>query len=56
MKNKFKTKNSMESQLVAENDILSHLLFTKNLLKQQGYNCVPKLHQGNTSGILLETN
>ena len=34
--------------------MLSHLLCTSNLLKQQGYYCDTTLHQDNTSAIVLE--
>ena len=36
--------------------MLSTLLWTKNFLKQQRYDCDPIFHQDNTSEILSETN
>ena len=56
MKQKVSTKSSTEAELVAENGVLSHLLWTRNLIQQKGYNCDSKFHQYNTSEILLETN
>ena len=35
--------------------ISSNLLWTKNLLKQQGYDCDTTVYQYNTSTVLLET-
>ena len=56
MKEKINTRSYTEEELVAENDVLSHLLWTRNLLIQKGYNCDSTLRQDNTSAILLETN
>ena len=41
----------MEGDLVVENDVLSHLVWTRNLLKQKEYYCNQTLHQENTSVI-----
>ena len=47
----------MEAELVGANDVLSHLLWTKNFIEAQGYKAEQTiLNQDNTSAILLEKN
>ena len=46
----------MKAEFVVKNDLLSHLLWTRNFLKQKGYDWYPTFHQANTSEISLETN
>lgn len=56
-KQKINTKSSTEAELMGTDDILSHLLWTKNFLEAQGYPSQQTiLHQDNTSAILLECN
>ena len=55
MKQKINTKTYIEGYPVAANNFLSHLLCTKNLLKQEGNNFDKTFHQDNTSAILLDT-
>ena len=55
-KQKFNTKSSTESELVGCDDALPPTLWTKEFLKEQGYETDTVLHQDNTSAILLEKN
>ena len=51
------TRSSTESELVAANDVLSQIIWTRYFLKAQGYGVkVNRLYQDNMSAILLETN
>ena len=56
MNQKINTKSSTEAELSAANDVLSNLLWTRNFLKQKGYDIDPTLNQDNKRAILLETN
>ena len=56
-KQKLNTLSSTEAELVGANDVLSHLLWTKNFMEAQGYKAEQTiLNQDNTSAILLEKN
>ena len=56
-KQKLVTRSSTEAELVAANDIMPQLLWTKYFLECQGYNIVAnQLYQDNLSAILLEKN
>ena len=56
-KQKLNTKSSTEAELVAADDCMPQLAWTRHFLEAQGYNidkCV--LHQDNKSAMLLEKN
>ena len=56
-KQKLITKSSTEAELVATNDVMPQLLWTRYFLEAQGYGVrVNKLYQDNMSAILLEKN
>ena len=55
-KQKLNTKSSTEAELVAADDTMPLALWTRNFLKEQGYESKTTLHQDNTSTILLEKN
>ena len=56
-KQKINTKSSTETELVAVDDVIPQVLWTKNFLTAQGYeNNNTILHQDNRSTILLEEN
>ena len=56
MTQKINTKSSTEAEMVVANAVLSHFLWTKNLIKKQGYYCDPTFHQDNKSVSVLERN
>ena len=54
---KLNTRSSTKAELVAVDDCMSHVLWTRYFLEAQGYDindCI--IHQDNKSGILLEQN
>jgi hypothetical protein len=54
---KLNTKSSTEAELVAVNDVLPQVLWTKYFLEAQGYDAVDAvMYQDNQSAILLEKN
>jgi hypothetical protein len=54
---KLNTKSSTEAELVAVDDILSQVLWTRYFLKAQGYDVTEStVYQDNQSAILLENN
>ena len=54
-KQQINTKSSTKAEIVGTDNVLSHLLWTKNFLEAQGYPSKQTiLHQDNTSAILLE--
>ena len=56
-KQKLNTLSSTEAELAGANDVLSHLLWTKNFMEAQGYKAEQTiLNQDNTSAILLKKN
>ena len=55
-KQKLNTKSSTEAELIGADNILSHLIQTKDFLEAQGYNTAHTLFQDNTSAMLLEKN
>ncbi|KAL7464347.1 hypothetical protein ACHAXS_004676 [Conticribra weissflogii] len=56
-KQKINGKSSTESEIIAVDDALLHILWTKYFLECQGYHHGPSvLHQDNKSALLLETN
>ena len=56
-KQKINTKSSTEAELVAVNDILGQVLWTKYFLEAQGYAVADsKIYQDNMSAMLLERN
>ena len=56
-KQKVDTKSSTEAELVAADDVSSHLMWTKNFLEAQGHEAKQTvLYQDNTSAMLLEKN
>ena len=57
MKQKINTKSSTEAELVAMNDVLPQVLWTKYFLEAQGYGVNDNIvYQDNLSAILLEKN
>ena len=51
------TKSSTEAELVAADDVMSQLIWTRNFLLEQGFQLKKNvLFQDNKSAILLETN
>ena len=56
-KQKINTRSSTEAELVGVDDMVSHVLWTKNFLNGQGYTGTSTvIYQDNQSAILLETN
>ena len=56
-KQKLNSESSTEAELIAADDVVSHLMWTKHFLEAQGYAAKQTiLHQDNTSAILLEKN
>ena len=55
-KQKLNTTSSCEAELVAANDAMGPLMWTKLFLQKQGYNPTVMFEQDNTSAILLEGN
>ena len=55
-KQKLNTRSSTEAELVACDDAMTQVLWTKHFLEAQGYKNNTKLMQDNTSTILLEKN
>ena len=55
-KQKSNTTSSCEAELVAANDAMSPLMWTKLFLQKQGHNPTIMLEQDNTSAIPLERN
>jgi hypothetical protein len=54
---KLNTKSSTEAELVAVNDVMPHILWTRYFLEAQGYGVKDSLvYQDNQSAILLEKN
>ena len=53
---KLNTKSSCEAELVAADEAVSPLMWTKLFLQEQGYNPTIVLQQDNTSAIKLEKN
>ena len=53
---KLNTKSSCEAELVAADEAVSPLMWTKLFLQEQGYNPTIMLQQDNTSAIKLEKN
>ena len=57
IKQKMNTKSSTETELIAADDLMPHILWTKYFLNWQGYNSKDTiLYQDNKSAILLEKN
>ncbi len=56
-KQKINTKSSTEAELVGVDDGMPMVLWTRNFLKNQGYNVADNVvYQDNLSAILLERN
>ena len=56
-KQKLNTRSSTEAELVAVDDVITSILWTKLFMEEQGYNVEKNiLYQDNRSVILLETN
>jgi len=56
-KQKINTKSSTEAELVAVDDVIGQVIWTRNFLRAQGYDVgASTIHQDNQSGIRLETN
>ena len=56
-KQKLNTKSSTEAELVAVDDVMAQVIWTRNFIKSQGYDTGPSvMHQDNQSAILLEEN
>ena len=56
-KQKLNTRSSTESELVAVDDVMPHILWTKNFLRSQGYKTDPsRVYQDNLSTMLLAKN
>ena len=57
IRQKLNTKSSTEGELVAVNDVMGQILWTKNFLSYQGIEVKDNIvYQDNKSAILLETN
>jgi hypothetical protein len=57
VRQKINTKSSTEAELVAVDDVMSQVLWTRNFLEAQGYMVTDNvIHQDNQSAILLEKN
>ena len=56
-KQKLNTKSSTEAELVAVDDVMAQVIWTRNFIINQGYDTGPSvMHQDNQSAILLEEN
>ena len=55
-KQKLNTRSSTEAELVACDDAMTQVLWTRNFLKEQGYETKTYMKQDNTSAIQLEKN
>jgi hypothetical protein len=55
-KQKLNTRSSTEAELVAVDDVIGPMLWTKNFIEAQGYGCRTTLLQDNQSAIKMETN
>ena len=55
-KQKLNTRSSMEAELVACDDAMTLVLWTRNFLKEQGYDTKTYMKQDNTSAMQLEKN
>ena len=55
-KQKLNTRSCTEAELVACNDAMTQMLWTRNFLKEQGYKTKTYMKQDNTSTIQLEKN
>jgi len=55
-KQSINTRSSTEAELVAADDAMGPILWTKHFLAEQGYNYKQVLHQDNKSAMLLESN
>ena len=57
IKQKMDTKSSTETELIASDDLMPHIMWTKYFLNWKGYNYKDTiLYQDNKSEILLEKN
>ena len=57
IKHKMSTKSSTETELIAADDLMPHILWTNYFLNWQGYNAKDTiLYQDNKSEILLKKN
>ena len=57
IKQKMNTKSSTETELIAADNLMPHILWTKYLLNWQGYNAKETiLYQDNKSAILIDKN
>ena len=56
IKQKINTKSSTEAELVAADDTMNKLLWSKQFMEEQGYDVTVTLMQDNTSAIQLENN
>ena len=57
IKQKMNTKSLTETELIAANDLMPHILWTDYFLNWKGYNVKETiLYQDNNSAILLEKN
>ena len=57
IKQKMNTKSSTETELIAADDLMPHILCTNYFLNWKGYNAKEtKFYQDNKSAILLEKN
>ena len=57
IKHKMNTKSLTETELIAADDLMPHILWTNYLLSWQGYNVKGKIiYKDNKSAILLEKN
>ena len=55
-KQKLNARSTTEVVLVAYNDAMTRVLWTRNFLKEQGYETKTYMKQDNTSAIQLEKN
>jgi hypothetical protein len=53
---KLNTKSSAEAELVAVDDVMPMVVWTKYFLEAQGYDVLPTIYQDNMSAMLLEKN
>jgi hypothetical protein len=53
---KLSTKSSTEAELVAVDDVMPMVVWTKYFLGEQGYDVLPTIYQDNMSAMLLEKN
>ena len=57
IKQKMNTKSSTDTELIAADDLMPHILWTKYLLNWQGYNAKETIiYQDNKSAILINKN